>query len=193
MDNMRTKDAILIGLIIELGIMAWAAINYGVGIAGIQAVARFSEYFLLLLFSILFLISDITGVFFLLSAKPYHVFSLAAVFYLAALLLLLYFSGNSLTLWQFVGILATYLFIFSMPFLIKKRDEGKLENGKFKIFEMLFLYYIWFFFFLTYLPRAIGSFGIMGGAYMEHVLVLGWVSLMLGMKLPRVLFRAKSK
>ncbi len=189
--NMRTKDAILMGLIIEFGILAWAVINYGIGIEGIQAMTRLSEYFLLLLFSILFLISDISKVYFLLSGRPYHLFSLAAVFYLAALLLLFYFSGGKVTSLRAVGILITYIFIFSMPFLTNKRDAAKLENRKFRIFEMLFLYYIWFFFFLTYLPRVSGSFGIIGGTYTEHVLVLGWVSLMLGMKLPGVLIRSK--
>ena len=189
---MRAKDAILIGLIVDVGILAWAVINYGIGIKAIQAATRFSEYFLLLLFSILFLASDVPRVYFLLSIKPYHLFLLAAAFYLATLFLLFYFSGNTVTPLYAVGILVTYAFIFSMPLLTRERDAGRLENRKFKMYEMLFLYCIWLFFFLTYLPRASGSFGVVGGAYTEHVLVLGWVSLMLGMKLPRALVRSKS-
>lgn len=189
---MRARDAILIGLIIELGIIAWAVINYGVGIVGMQAVARLAEYFLLTLFSILFLISDVPKVHFLLSVKPYHVFSLPAGFYLAALFLLFYFSGTIVVSLQIAAVLVTCVLIFSMPFLTNQRDAAKLEDRKFRIFEMMFLYYIWLYFFLTYLPRASGSYGITGGTYTEQVLVLGWVSLMLGMKLPGVLFRSKS-
>jgi hypothetical protein len=53
--------------------------------------------------------------------------------------------------------------------------------------EIVFQYYVWLIFFLTYLPRVQGTLPSAGGSYWEHVALLGWVSLLLGMKITSLL------
>jgi len=79
-----------------------------------------------------------------------------------------------------------------MPFLQSLREKGKLETKTFSTLEVVFVYYVWLIFFLTYLPRVQGKLPLAGGTFGEHVALLGWTSTMLGMKLAG-LIQFKSK
>ena len=76
-----------------------------------------------------------------------------------------------------------YLLIFLMPVLWHYRMQGRISVEKFFVIQTVFMYYTWFVFFLTYLPRVQGKLPQAGGNYFEHVALLGWVSTMLGIKL----------
>jgi hypothetical protein len=89
------------------------------------------------------------------------------------------------------GGFVAYSLIFIMPLLADRLEQGRLEEKKFNIMIIVFQYFVWGIFFLTYLPRVRGLLPNVGGSYMEHVVLLGWISLMLGMKLPRVMFKRK--
>jgi len=52
---------------------------------------------------------------------------------------------------------------------------------------LIYLYYVWFIFFMAYLPRVRGELPHVGGYYSEFVVLLAWVSLMMGVKLQSIL------
>jgi hypothetical protein len=186
---MSVRNAILLCLIIELTLGALGVINYGWTIEGLQAVTRFSGRFSLSLFSILFLVHDTSQVYPWLSKKPYHLFTLAHGIHLIELASFVYLSGVPIIPYRLAGGALAYLIIFAMPLIADRAEKGILEIKKFNQAQIVFQYYLWLIFFLTYLPRVNGSLPNVGGSYMEHVILLGWVSLMLGMKLPRLLRR----
>lgn len=189
---MSTRNAILICLIIEVGVALLGVINYGVTVEGLQATTRFSGRFSLLLFSIIFLANHPMDIYSWLSKKPFHIFALAHGIHLLELLSFVYISETPLILYRVAGGFIAYSLIFLLPILADKLERGTLSVKKFDIAVMVFQYFVWGIFFLTYLPRVRGSLPNVGGSYLEHVVLLGWVSLMLGMKLPRVLFKRKS-
>jgi uncharacterized membrane protein len=78
-----------------------------------------------------------------------------------------------------------------MPILADRLEQGRFSEKEFSIMIIVFQYFVWGIFFLTYLPRVRGLSTSVGGGYIEHVVLLGWISLMLGMKLPMVMFRRK--
>lgn len=188
---MSTRNAFTLCIVIELGIIALGFINYGFNVDGLQAVTRFSGRFSLLIFSVIFLASHISNVQSWLSKKPFHVFALAHGIHLVELLLYLYISESPLLLSRIAGGFLAYVLIFIMPLMADRNENGLVGDKKYKLLQIVFQYYVWLVFFLTYLPRVNGSIPHVGGTYLEHVVLLGWVSLMLGMKLPRVLFKRK--
>lgn len=188
---MSTRNAFTLCIVIELGIIALGFINYGFNVDGLQAVTRFSGRFSLLIFSVIFLASHISNIQAWLSKKPFHVFALAHGIHLIELLLYLYISESALIISRIAGGFVAYMLIFIMPVIADRNEKGQFGDKKFRLFQIIFQYYVWLVFFLTYLPRVNGSIPHVGGTYLEHVVLLGWVSLMLGMKLPRVLFKRK--
>lgn len=188
---MTVRNAVLICLIVEAGLGVLGVINFGYTVEGLQATTRFSGRFSLLLFSIIFLANRPADIYLWLSKKPFHIFALAHGIHLLELLSFLYLSGSEIIPYRVAGGFVAYSLIFLMPFLADRREQGKLEERKFNILTIVFQYFIWGIFFLTYLPRVRGLLPNVGGSYIEHVVLLGWVSLMLGMKLPRVMFKRR--
>jgi hypothetical protein len=118
---------------------------------------------------------------------------LAHGIHLLELLSFIYFSGNPLIPYRVAGGFLAYLLIFLMPVFADRMEKGIMKEKGFKVIGIVFQYFVWGIFFLTYLPRVRGSLPNVGGSYLEHVVLLGWVSLMLGMKLPRVMFKRRPK
>ena len=188
---MTVRNAIIICVVIELALGMLGVMNYGWTIEGLQATTRFSGRFSLLIFSIIFLVNKPTDANTWLSKKPFHIFAFAHGIHLIELSIFIILSGTTLILYRVAGGFLAYSLIFLMPILADKLEAGKLSLKEFEKFEVVFQYFVWGIFFLTYLPRVRGSLPNVGGSYLEHVILLGWVSLMLGMKLPRVLFRRR--
>jgi len=187
------RNAILICVIIEAGIGGLGVVNYGWTIEGLQAVTRFSGRFSLMIFSIIFLAKRPEDVYSWLSPNPFHVFAVAHGIHLIELLSFIYFSGTPIIIYRFAGGFVAYSLIFLMPILSERLKKGLITEVTFNKFVVIFQYFVWGIFFLTYLPRVRGSLPNVGGTYLEHVVLLGWVSLILGMKLPKVLFKRKQK
>ena len=76
-----------------------------------------------------------------------------------------------------------YFLILSMPLAQYLFDKHKIKTGKFEVLKTFYLYYIWFVFFMTYLPRLMGSFSNAGGKYWEFVVLFSWVLIMLTVKI----------
>ena len=182
---MKFKDALLSVLIIEVGIAILAVMNYGATLEGLQAVTRFSGRASLGIFSLIFLFQThryikLTSI---LSDKYYLIFAIAHGIHLVQLLTFVYLSGNPLIPMRLAGGFVAYLIIFIMPYAQYRLELGKLSLKQFATLNLVFLYYVWVIFFMTYLSRVRGTMPNVGGSYSEFVILLAWVSLMLGMKL----------
>lgn len=188
---MTFRNAALICIIVEVGLGALGVINYGWNVEGLQATTRYSGRFSLLIFSIIFLANHPADIYSWLSKKPFHIFALAHGIHLLELLTFVYLSGATIIPYRLAGGFVAYLLIFLMPILADRLEQGRFSEKEFSIMIIVFQYFVWGIFFLTYLPRVRGLLPNVGGSYLEHVVLLGWVSLMLGMKLPRVMFRRK--
>lgn len=188
---MNVRHAVIICLFVELSLGALGIINHGWNIEGLQATTRFSGRFSLVIFSILFLAHRPADVYSWLSKKPFHIFALAHGIHLVELFSFILISGTPIILYRVAGGFLAYLLIFLMPILADRLERGSFSEKGFNTVSIIFQYYVWGIFFLTYLPRVRGSLPNVGGSYLEHVILLGWVSLMLGMKLPRVLFKRR--
>ncbi len=182
---MSFRNAFLSTLIIEVGIVLLAVINYGVSLEAIQALTRFSGRASLIIFSLIFLFQyhQFIKIKFILSDKYFLVFAIAHGIHLAELLTYVYLSGIPLVPIRLTGGFLAYLLIFVMPWMENQFQQTKITSRQFSILTMIYLYYVWFIFFMTYLSRVQGTFPNAGGSYAEHVILLGWVSLMLGLKL----------
>lgn len=191
---MSFRNAFLSTLIIEVGIALLAVINYGVTLEALQALTRFSGRASLIIFSLIFLFQhhQFIKIKSILSDKYFIVFAIAHGIHLAELLTYVYLSGIPLVPIRLAGGFLAYLLIFVMPWMEIQFQQAKITSKQFSTLTLIYLYYVWFIFFMTYLSRVQGTFPSAGGSYGEHVILLGWVSLMLGLKLSEGLLK-KSK
>ena len=74
-----------------------------------------------------------------------------------------------------------------MPFAQRLFELNKISQKQFSVLTLIYLYYVWFIFFMSYLPRVRGELPNVGGSYSEFIVLLAWVSLMMGMKLQGIL------
>lgn len=188
---MSFRNAFLSTLIIEVAIALLAVINYGVSLEALQALTRFSGRVSLFIFSIIFLFQhhQFIRIKSILSDKYYLIFAIAHGIHLVELLTYVYLSGIPLVPIRLAGGFLAYLFIFAMPWIATLFQNATITSKQFSILTLIYLYYVWLIFFMTYLSRVQGTFPNGGGSYSEHVVLLGWVSLMLGLKLSEGLLR----
>ncbi len=191
---MSFRNAFLSTLIVEVGIALLSVINYGVSLEALQALTRFSGRASLIIFSLIFLFQHhkFIEVKSILSNKYFLVFAIAHGIHLVELLTYVYLSGIPLVPIRLAGGFLAYLLIFVMPWMEIQFNQARITSKHFSILTLIYLYYVWLIFFMTYLSRVQGTFPNAGGSYAEHVILLGWVSLMLGIKLSEgVLKKAK--
>lgn len=191
---MSFRNAFLITLIVEVGIALLAVINYGISLEALQALTRFSGRTSLTIFSLIFLFQNHTYVKVksILSEKYFLIFAIAHGIHLVELLSYVYLSGIPLVPIRLAGGFLAYLIIFAMPWIESLSNQFKISERQFSMITLFYLYYVWFIFFMTYISRVEGTFPNGGGTYFEHVTLLGWVALMLGIKLSEM-FRKKRR
>jgi hypothetical protein len=190
---MSSRRIILSFVLLELVIAGVAVIMDGLSITALQTTTRFSGRLSLFLFSGIFLLHHKPETLHTwLSDKFYLLFAIVHGIHLLELSAYVYLSGTPLIPIRVAGGFLGYAFIFLMPVLSQYQNSGKISSRKFFIIQTVFLYYLWLLFFLTYLPRVQGKLPNAGGHYAEHVVLLGWVSTMLGIKLTNLIqFRKK--
>ncbi len=181
---MNVRTALLLTLLAEGAVAALGIFHYGTSIEGLQATTRFSGRLSLLIFSFIFLLppgadSNLQRWF---SASYFLVFALAHGIHLIELLSYVYFSGIELVLYRVAGGFLAYSMIFAMPWLQQRGNAGKIASARFQTIGYVYLFYVWFIFFMTYMSRVNGSFQNAGGSQFEHVTLMGWVCIMLGIK-----------
>lgn len=186
---MKFKDALLSTLIIEVGMALLAVINYGATLESLQAVTRFSGRASLLIFSLIFLFQNHKhlNVKNILSEKYFLIFAIAHGIHLLELLSFVYLSGTPLIPIRLAGGFLAYVLIFMMPFAQSMFERNKLSLKTFSSLTLIYLYYVWFIFFMSYLPRVRGTLPNVGGSYSEFVVLLAWVSILMGIKLQSLL------
>ncbi len=186
---MKFKDALLSTLIIEVGMALLAVINYGATLESLQAVTRFSGRISLLIFSLIFLFKNHKhlNVKNILSEKYFLIFAIAHGIHLLELLSFVYLSGTPLIPIRLAGGFLAYVLIFMMPFAQSMFERNKLSLKTFSSLTLIYLYYVWFIFFMSYLPRVRGTLTNVGGSYSEFVVLLAWVSVLMGIKLQSLL------
>lgn len=177
----RKIIALFVGLEILIILIAW--LFEGFSINALQTITRFSGRLSLFLFSAIFLFYNRSTITAWLSDKFYLLFAIVHGIHLVELLLFVSLSGIKLIPIRFAGGFLAYVYIFSMPLLQSLRNKGRMAVKTFSTLEVIFVYYVWLIFFLTYLPRVQGKLPLIGGTFGEHVVLLGWTSTMLGMKL----------
>jgi hypothetical protein len=182
---MKFKDALLSTLIIEVGVALLAVINYGATLETLQAVTRFSGRVSLGIFSLIFLFHNHRHIHVksILSEKYFSIFAIAHGIHLIQLLSFVYLSGNELIPLRLAGGFLAYLLIFIMPYAQQIFENKKISFKQYSTLTLIYLYYVWFVFFMSYLPRVRGTLTNVGGSYTEFVVLLAWVSFMLGLKL----------
>jgi hypothetical protein len=179
---MSSRKIITVFVGLEIIIIVISLLSEGYTLEALQTITRFSGRLSLLLFSGIFLAYNKPVLTTWLSDKFYLVFAIVHGIHLIELLLFVTLSGVKLVPIRIAGGFVAYAYIFSMPLLQSFRDQGKILRKTFATLEVIFLYYVWLIFFLTYLPRVQGKLPLAGGSFGEYVALLGWTSTMLGMK-----------
>jgi hypothetical protein len=190
---MPFRTSVVLILLLEIGVVVLALLSYGWTIDGLQAVTRYSGRLSLLIFSIIFLMHHqseglLTKI---LSEKFFMVFAIAHGVHLVELLAYTYFSGAQLVVYRLAGGMVAYSLIFVMPWAQQRYEDGKITAKRFSQLSLVYLYYVWFIFVMTYVPRVLGSISSAEGTYRDFVILLGWLFFMLGIKLSQLLARKR--
>jgi hypothetical protein len=190
---MNLKNAILLVVIIEMALAILATTNYGFTLEGLQATTRFSGRLSLAIFSVIFILlpSNRNLLNILFTRKAFLFFAVAHGIHLLELLSYVYFSNSELIPIRLAGGFVAYVFIFTLPALQHYYETGKISENRYLTAENIYLYYVWFIFFMSYLPRVQGKLPHVGGDYWEFVVLLSWVCILLGMKLTSLLMHKK--
>jgi hypothetical protein len=182
---MSFKKAFIFTLLAEAAVIALGIINYEWGLEQLQAVVRFSGRLSLFIFSIIFILrlykEDTLHQ--IISEKYYLIFAIAHGIHLVELVSFVIASGITLIPGRIAGGVLAYLFIFVMPWFYERNRTGHLSAVAFRRLEFSYLFYVWFIFLFTYVPRVLGKLPHAGGTYAEHVVLLGWTALIAILKL----------
>ncbi|HZY80848.1 MAG TPA: hypothetical protein VFE50_15095 [Cyclobacteriaceae bacterium] len=192
---MSFKSAVALVLLLEIVALLLGVISYGWNVEGLQAVTRFSGRVSLALFSCIFLFYNHPAVDVrrILSDKFFLIFAIAHGIHLSELLSYLYFSGSPIIPVRLLGGMVAYAMIFAMPWIQRQFELSKITEKRFNQAALIYLYFVWFIFFMTYLPRVRGELPNAGGSYKEFVILLGWVSIMMGFKWSQLLAKPRQR
>ena len=191
---MSPRKVIILFVLLEISIIIISVLIDGYSLAAIQTITRFSGRLSLFLFSVIFLLYDKPQTINIwLSQKFYLLFAIVHGIHLIELLSFVYLSKVSLIPIRVAGGFLAYLYIFLMPVFAELQPSQRISAKTFGALEIVFIYYVWLVFFLTYLPRVLGMLPEAGGSYTEHVALLGLVSVLLGTKLVGLIQFSKNK
>jgi hypothetical protein len=160
------------------------AIN-GYSLEALHVITRFSGRLSLLAFSLILLLYDKRGVIRLDVA--FLLFAILHGIHLIELLSYVKLAGVELIPIRVAGGFVAYAMIFAMPYFVARHASGKLSNQRFNRIEVTYFVYVWLIFFLTYLPRVMGTLPEVGGTFTEHVILFSWVILLGVIKLVSVI------
>jgi hypothetical protein len=191
---MSPRKIIILFLLLEISIILISLLIDGNSLTALQTITRFSGRLSLFLFSAIFLLYDKPQTIHTwLSEKFYLLFAIVHGVHLLELLSFVYLSNASLIPIRVAGGLLAYLYIFLMPVFVKLQESQRISSKTFSVLEIVFIYYVWLVFFLTYLPRVLGALPEVGGRYSEHVALLGLISVLLGTRLVGLIQFSKNK
>ena len=183
--HMSIKKGLLFVIVAELMVGLLALNHYGLTLQGLQATTRFSGRLSLFIFTFIFLFlpfsrERLSRIF---SSNPFLLFAVAHGIHLFELLSYVYLSQADLIPVRLAGGFLAYIFIFLMPFVQTSFLSGKIDRKKYSLAENIYDYYVWFIFFMSYLPRVQGKLPNVGGTYAEFLLLFVWVCILLGVRI----------
>src|SRR5688572_17603806 len=152
---MPFKTSLVCVFLLEVGVVVLALLNYGWTIEGLQAITRYSGRLSLFIFSLIFLFHQQRGGLLqrVLSEKYFLIFAVAHGIHLVELISYVYFSGAELIPYRLIGGMLGYSLIFVMPWIAHRHETGVISQQRFKRISLVYLYYLWFIFVMTYVPR----------------------------------------
>ena len=188
---MRFRSAFILALIASTAVAVLGVTLYGWNIQGLQATTRFSGRLSLGIFTFIFLFHPRRKEFLwsILSSSYFLIFAIVHGIHLAELLSYVMLSGIELVPLRVAGGFLAYALIFIMPWLQYRMDQKKLSEDRFRQISYVYLFYVWFVFFMTYLSRVQGTFPNAGGSYAEHVALMAFVNIILGLKIVQLFAR----
>lgn len=188
---MKVRTAIFLALAAEVFVAALGILNYGWSIEGLQATTRFSGRLSLLIFSFIFLLhpAEKPVLRFYFSDHYFLIFAIAHGIHLFELLSYVYLAVIPLESYRVAGGFLAYSLIFLMPWFQWQADRSKIASARFHLLGMVYLFYVWFIFFMTYVSRVNGNFHNAGGSHGQHVTLMGWVCMILGIKIFTLFFK----
>ena len=191
---MRFRSAFILILIASAAVAVLGVTLYGWNIQGLQATTRFSGRLSLGIFTFIFLFHPRRKEFLwsILSSSYFLIFAIVHGIHLAELLSYVMLSGIELVPLRVAGGFLAYALIFIMPWLQYRMDQRKLSEDRFRQISYVYLFYVWFVFFMTYLSRVQGTFPNAGGSYAEHVALMAFVNIILGLKIVQLFARRQS-
>ena len=191
---MRFRSALILALIASAAVAILGVTLYGWNIQGLQATTRFSGRLSLGIFIFIFLFHPRRKEFLwsILSSSYFLIFAIVHGIHLAELLSYVMLSGIELVPLRVAGGFLAYALIFIMPWLQYQMDQRKLSEDRFRQISYFYLFYVWFVFFMTYLSRVQGTFPNAGGSYAEHVALMAFVNIILGLKIVQLFARRQS-
>jgi hypothetical protein len=175
----------LFGVSLEALIILFSVVQEGTTLEALHVITRFSGRLSLLAFSLILLLYDRRGVIRLDIA--FLLFAVLHGIHLVELLFYVRLSGVELIPIRVFGGFIAYALIFAMPFLVTRTEQGKLSIKNFHRVETIYFSYVWLIFFLTYLPRVMGTLPNVGGSFTEHVILFSWVIILGAIKLVSVI------
>ena len=169
----NSRNAFMIFILLEFEIILMAIMVFGFSLEALQTATRFSGRLSFVFFSLIILLnhrdSDWSRV---ISEIPYLLFATLHGIHLVELLLYVFNSNNTFVPVRLLGGFVAYLLIFLMPVFYFLKQRNRLSFKTFKRLEIFFGVYVWFIFFMTYLPRVLGKLPHVGGCQWEHVTFL---------------------
>lgn len=158
------------------------------GVEAIQTMARLSGRVSLVLFLLIFLHyhrSDRVK-------NAFSVFAIAHAIHFLELMGYQFLKGTTaqlITLRVAGGALA-YLLILGTPLLQWLESKGKVSSASVMRIEYAYLYYVWFVFLMTYVPRILGKTPGVGGDYYEFMIAFAFVLIAMMIRIMRQFRRA---
>lgn len=191
---MTKQKAILLVVALEAALVALAWANHGLTLEALHAVTRYSGRLSLAIFSIIFLLhQEPKRVGAILSNQFFLVFAVAHGIHLAELLANVYLSDIPLVPYRVAGGFLAYAFIFIMPYIQTRFETNVISRSRFQVAELVYLYYVWLIFFMTYLSRVQRGFPGSPANDAVHLTLFTWVCLLLIVFATNIWFRKISR
>lgn len=179
LNSSKKKSAfgiLLFGVALEALIILFSIGSEGFTLEALHVTTRFSGRLSLLAFSLILLLYDKRGVIRLDFA--FLLFAVLHGIHLIELISYVRLSGVELIPIRVLGGFVAYVMVFAMPVIESRHQQGKMSTRNFHRIEAVFFVYVWLIFFLTYLPRVMGTLPNVGGTFMEHVILFSWIILL---------------
>ena len=167
----QTSTPFIVFIALEILIIIVSVLLEGWTMEALHITTRFSGRLSLIFFSLFLISRDKPALEKYVSQNPFLLFAIVHGIHLVELLWYVRSSGNPLIPIRLAGGMLAYAMIFAMPLFQAKLRVSLLKSR----IESVYFVYVWFIFFMSYLPRVMGKLPNVGGSYPEFVILFIWV------------------